>query len=153
MSGLIRAAPALCQTVFVAQQLGWLEDWPQNRYAGEHLKQQSAIWLAGHKNGTSSCLSCSMGLYNQLLIKVAFWNWNSKETSATLKCLPVFFICLAAFSWLYLCVSEELQLHRGLRDNFFAVLFIFDKHFYVALTASYYEQVQPIPSLTRYSVK
>lgn len=44
----------------------------------------------------------AQGLCNQLLIKVAFWNSNSKDTSATLKHLPVFFICYAAFSWLYL---------------------------------------------------
>lgn len=58
-------------------------------------------WLAVHKNGTSSCLSCSMGLYNQLLIKVAFWNWNSKTLPHLSNSLCFLFAWLPFHCFIY----------------------------------------------------
>lgn len=86
MSRFIKAAPALCQTVFVAQlRVGLRTDHGTNMLGSIWNNKVPFDWLDVHKNGTSSCLSCSTGFYNQLLIKVMFWNSNSKTVSAIFK--------------------------------------------------------------------
>lgn len=96
MSRFIRAVPALCQAVFVAQlQVGRGLTMVPDMQGSIWNNKVPFDWLPVHKNGTSSCLSCSMGLYNQLLIKVAFWNSNSKTR------LPHLSISLCfLFAWL-----------------------------------------------------
>lgn len=102
MSHFIRAALALCQTVFVAQLwLGLRTDHGTNMLGSIWNNKVSFDWLDVHKNGTSSCLSCSMGFYNQLLIKVVFWNWNSKTVSATLKYLSFLFAWIHFHGFIY----------------------------------------------------
>lgn len=123
MSRSIRAVPALYQAVFVARlRVGKRTDHGTDMQGSIWNNKVPFDWLAVHKNGTSSCLSCSMGLYNQLLIKVAFWNWNSKTRLPHLSISLCFFICLVAFSWLYLWCSHfwwvaiKVHLHAAVRS-------------------------------------
>lgn len=110
----------LCCTGFAAKHwVGWRTDH-RNHYAGEHLKTTKCCLTGWPLKRMVPLPAFHAALYNQLLIKVAFWNWNSKTRLSHLSTfLSVLFVQLPfdAFAYdgwcvlkFYRCVS---QIFRG----------------------------------------